>query len=93
MACRISFARAVAMFTIAAMASLSMAVPAQAHSHRDWKRERAHIESRARNVLGTRYSYGGTSPRSGFDCSGFTRWTFGQHGAWLPHSSLEQFNL
>lgn len=69
------------------------AAPASAHSHRDWQRERAHIEDRGRSERGTRYSYGGTSPRSGFDCSGFTRWVFSEHGAKLPHSSMDQFNM
>lgn len=64
-----------------------------AHSHEEFKRQRAHIEDRARGQIGTRYSYGGTSPRSGFDCSGFTRWLYSEHGASLPHSSADQFAL
>ena len=75
-------------------ATLLMSVPpAGAHSHNEWQKERAHIEERARSVRGTRYSYGGTSPRSGFDCSGFTRWVFAEHGAKLPHSSIDQFYM
>jgi cell wall-associated NlpC family hydrolase len=34
---------------------------------------------------------GGGSPSSGFDCSGFTSWVFRDHGASLPHSSIDQF--
>lgn len=64
-----------------------------AHRHRDFRAERVHIEERGRSVLGTRYTYGGSSPRSGFDCSGFTRWVFSDHGAELPHSSIDQFYL
>ena len=47
----------------------------------------------ARHLLGIRYSYGGTSPRSGFDCSGFTRFVFAHFGITLPHYSVAQFNL
>src|SRR5579883_1034060 len=43
--------------------------------------------------LGVRYSYGGMSPRTGFDCSGFTRWVFSHVGLTLPHSSYAQFSL
>jgi cell wall-associated NlpC family hydrolase len=68
------------------------ALPAEAHSAPRYKRERRHIVDRARSQIGARYSYGGTSPR-GFDCSGFTRWTYDGHGAALPHSSIDQFYM
>ncbi len=38
---------------------------------------------------GARYSRGGTG-RSGFDCSGFTRYVFAKYGVSLPHSSAAQ---
>lgn len=66
---------------------------AQAHSIEDAARQRAHIEERARSVMGNRYSYGGSSPSTGFDCSGFTRWVFSGHGADLPHRSIDQFDM
>jgi peptidoglycan DL-endopeptidase CwlO len=47
----------------------------------------------ARGLLGVRYSYGGTSPASGFDCSGFTRFVFSHFGVALPHYSVAQFGL
>lgn len=79
---------------IASLAVLStiFAGPASAHSPGNYKNARDHIRARARSVTGTPYRYGGSSPR-GFDCSGFTRWTFDGHGARLPRTSMEQFNL
>jgi cell wall-associated NlpC family hydrolase len=47
----------------------------------------------AHHWLGVRYSYGGTSPRSGFDCSGFVRFVYDRLGFELPHSSYAQFDL
>ena len=47
----------------------------------------------ARRYLGVRYSYGGTSPASGFDCSGFTRFVYAHFGIVLPHYSGAQFEL
>lgn len=44
----------------------------------------------AQNYLGARYRYGGSS-RGGFDCSGFTRYIYAQHGVNLPHNSAAQF--
>ena len=44
----------------------------------------------AMQYLGTRYVYGGASP-SGFDCSGFTMYIYGQMGYSLPHSATSQW--
>ena len=53
----------------------------------------AKVVTYARHLLGVRYSYGGSSPRSGFDCSGFTRFVFAHFGVSLPHYSVAQFGL
>ena len=39
---------------------------------------------------GLMYSYGGTSPSTGFDCSGFTQYVFGRVGISLPRTAEEQ---
>jgi len=54
--------------------------------------EQARIVRFARHYLGVRYVYGGTSPRSGFDCSGFTRFVYSHFGISLPHYSGAQFD-
>jgi cell wall-associated NlpC family hydrolase len=51
------------------------------------KREKA-IVRYARRFIGTPYSWGGTSPRTGFDCSGFVRYVYAHFGISLPHSSF-----
>jgi hypothetical protein len=43
----------------------------------------------ARHLLGVPYRYGGDSPRSGFDCSGFVRYVYAHFGVSLPHSSYD----
>ena len=45
----------------------------------------------AYSVIGTPYQYGGTSPETGFDCSGFTMWAWAHAGVYLPHSSALQY--
>jgi cell wall-associated NlpC family hydrolase len=43
---------------------------------------------RALAQLGVRYRFGGNSPETGFDCSGFVRWVFRDHDTLaLPRSS------
>lgn len=37
------------------------------------------------------YRYGGANPRTGFDCSGMTKWLYGRQGVYLPHSSAAQY--
>jgi N-acetylmuramoyl-L-alanine amidase len=44
----------------------------------------------AMKFLGTRYVYGGASPDSGFDCSGFVMYVCGQYGVKLPHGATAQ---
>jgi len=55
--------------------------------------EQQRIVRFARRFVGVRYVYGGTSPRSGFDCSGFTRFVYAHFGISLPHFSGAQFDL
>jgi peptidoglycan DL-endopeptidase CwlO len=51
------------------------------------RREHAIIRY-ARRFVGTPYRWGGTSPRTGFDCSGFVRYVYAHFGVSLPHSSF-----
>ncbi|PFG41782.1 NlpC/P60 family protein [Isoptericola jiangsuensis] len=45
----------------------------------------------ANSYVGTRYTYGGSSPRTGFDCSGFTSYVYKKAtGKTLPRSSSAQ---
>lgn len=48
------------------------------------------IVQMAMQYMGVRYRSGGSSP-SGFDCSGFTLYLYGQLGYSLPHSATSQY--
>ena len=48
------------------------------------------LTTTALQLVGTPYRWGGDSPR-GFDCSGFTRFVFAQHGISLPRLAKEQY--
>jgi murein DD-endopeptidase len=52
------------------------------------------LVSRAMNYLGTPYRYGGTSPKTGFDCSGFVYYlygaVFGQKIPRMPHEMVRE---
>jgi cell wall-associated NlpC family hydrolase len=47
----------------------------------------------ARKGLGTPYRFGGTSPQTGFDCSGLVLWSYEQVGIRLPRSAREQIRF
>src|SRR6266852_3717527 len=50
------------------------------------------LTSTALALRGSPYRNGGIDP-SGFDCSGFTQYVFGQHGLGLPRGVRDQFRL
>ena len=41
--------------------------------------------------VGVKYRLGGTTPRSGFDCSGLTRYAYAKVGKRLPRTAQQQY--
>lgn len=56
-------------------------LPADAHA--------AGLLETADDYLGTRYLWGGDSPETGFDCSGFVQYVFARRGVRLPRTSRQ----
>jgi cell wall-associated NlpC family hydrolase len=58
---------------------------------RPLKRRKRTLGQRAARIalraVGVPYRWGGTSPSSGFDCSGLVYWAYGRVGVEVPHSS------
>jgi cell wall-associated NlpC family hydrolase len=66
------------------------------HKHHRTKRPRkpalgVRAARLALRYLGVRYTWGGASPRQGFDCSGLVMYVYGRLGIRLPHYTVSQY--
>ncbi len=77
--------------TIAGTMALSLALlsgTASAHTLSFNQRTASYVETFIGKVP---YSYGGSSPSSGFDCSGLSQYVYGHYGKSIPRTADAQF--
>jgi cell wall-associated NlpC family hydrolase len=77
--------------TIAGTMAVSLALfpgTAEAHTQSFNQRAASYVETFIGRVP---YSYGGSSPRTGFDCSGLAQYVYGHFGKRIPRTADEQF--
>ncbi|RZT21533.1 C40 family peptidase [Fictibacillus sp. BK138] len=54
--------------------------------------DRENLVATAKKYIGIKYKWGGTSPSTGFDCSGYLTYVFKQYDITLPRTTTDQFN-
>ncbi|HUZ85268.1 MAG TPA: peptidoglycan-binding protein, partial [Gaiellales bacterium] len=88
-------------FTIAALAHAGLRAAPAGHHRRHHRRHHApapasaglgaRVVALAREELGVRYTWGGGSPATGFDCSGLVEYVFARLEIALPHNAAAQY--
>ena len=48
------------------------------------------VVATAKTQIGRQYKYGGSTPKTGFDCSGLIQWSYKQHGVKVPRQAKDQ---
>ena len=75
---------------LAAEPAMGVSKPSSAaeQAYSNWSGMAQEVLMNALNLTGIRYKYGGNSPETGFDCSGFVRYVFQQAAdLTLPHGA------
>jgi cell wall-associated NlpC family hydrolase len=69
---------------------LNPAIDVDVPRHIQLTERAAQVVKLAQRYLGTPYKWGGASPRTGFDCSGFVQWLYASVGVRLPRTTWQQ---
>jgi hypothetical protein len=89
------FALRALLFSVLVVPTVGLAQEGPLATHTDAPRfnleaRRDSVVELARQQLGRRYVFGGTSPSRGFDCSGFTQYLARAFGVTLPRTAAQQ---
>lgn len=86
----VTLAGAALLGPLAGVAHAAASDSAAAPRERSAEQRGARITSIALQYVGYPYRWGGASPLSGFDCSGFVMFVYGSVGVQLPHDQAGQ---
>ena len=81
------------LFSVVTLTSCKNSSSKQLHTDSKIDIQRDKVVNYAKKQLGIKYTYAGNTPKTGFDCSGFTKYVYANSDITVPRRSLDYTSI